>query len=75
MSAIRRAVDAFDGTQADFARAIGRYPQEITRWLKTGRVPPAHCIAIETAVGRKVTRYELRPDIYGSAPATTKRAA
>jgi hypothetical protein len=28
--------------------------------------PPKYCLAIEAVTG--VTRYELRPDIYGDAP-------
>lgn len=30
--------------------------------------PAHHCLAIEEATGGKVTRYQLRPDVFGPAP-------
>lgn len=36
-------------------------------WLKN--TPPANrCLAIEAATNGAVTRYELRPDVYGEPP-------
>lgn len=32
------------------------------------QIPPRLCLPIEQATGGKVTRYELRPDIFGSQP-------
>lgn len=83
MNPIQRAVAVFP-SQAAFARQIGRHPQEVTRWIKSGRVPAKHCQAIEFAVGQviagrdgalpavePVTRYDLRPDVFGPRPAAT----
>ncbi len=85
MNAITRAVGFFR-FKAQFARAVGAYPQEVSRWLRTGVVPPGRCKAIEEAVKAEiqaakdrgetsealsaapVTRYDLRPDVFGSAP-------
>jgi DNA-binding transcriptional regulator YdaS (Cro superfamily) len=49
------------------ARRIGKTQSHVAQWLKRGRVSPAACIPIETAVGGQVTRYELRPDVFGIA--------
>lgn len=80
MNSVQRAVAVFP-SQAAFARQIGRHPQEVTRWIKTGRVPAKHCQAIEQAVEQAlalrsemlpellpVTRYQLRPDVFGPEP-------
>lgn len=42
--------------------------QAVDRWRRTGRVPAKHCIPIETATNGQVTRYQLRSDVFGSAP-------
>ncbi|MEV8518633.1 YdaS family helix-turn-helix protein [Dyella marensis] len=80
MNYVQRAVAAFP-SQAAFARQIGRHPQEVTRWIRTGKVPAKHCQAVEQAVEQAlasrdrslptlepVTRYELRPDVFGHQP-------
>lgn len=36
----------------------------VTKWLTRGWVPAEVCIAIERAVESRVTRYELRPDVF-----------
>jgi DNA-binding transcriptional regulator YdaS (Cro superfamily) len=47
--------------------------QAVSQWVQ---VPAERCVAIEAATGGKVTRYELRPDIFGGAPdAATQEAA
>lgn len=45
------------------ARELGLTRQAITKWEE---VPAKHVLAIERLSG--VTRYELRPDIYGPHP-------
>jgi hypothetical protein len=59
MNGMQRAVEKV-GTQLALARLIGRYPQEISRWVKAGRAPARHCRAIERATGVPCT--ELRPE-------------
>lgn len=66
MSAIQKAIDAV-GTQAELARRLNVTDMAISQWKKRG-VPPERCIPIEDATDRAVTRYELRPDVFGSAP-------
>jgi DNA-binding transcriptional regulator YdaS (Cro superfamily) len=56
------------GTQEALAAALGIKSPSISEWRKRGKVPPERCIAIEQATEGAVTRYELRPDIFGEAP-------
>jgi len=62
-SAIRRAVACLGG-QSALARSLGLTPQAVSKWCTTGRVPAKHVLRIEGFVARKVTRHELRPDLY-----------
>jgi malate synthase len=58
MSNLARAVSAEAG------REVSR--QWIWNWLHRDKLVPAEmCIPIEKATGGTVTRYELRPDVYG----------
>jgi uncharacterized membrane protein YkvA (DUF1232 family) len=45
-------------------------------WLnkRDGRVPAELCAAIEFVTGGMVTRYDLRPDVFGEAPVKSKKA-
>jgi DNA-binding transcriptional regulator YdaS (Cro superfamily) len=55
------------GGQAALARACGGRikQQHVWNWLHRDRQVPAECVlAIERATGGRVTRHELRPDIY-----------
>lgn len=62
-SAIQRAVD-IAGSQSALARAIGVTPQAVQKMVATGAVPAKQAIPIEQAVDGRVTRHELRPDLY-----------
>lgn len=74
MDAISRAVEAAGG-QSNLAKALGVTPQQVNQWvLGTRPVPPARCIAIEDATKGAVTRYELRPDVFGIKPLRTRAA-
>ncbi len=64
---LQRAVQVA-GSQSALARLIGVRQGTLWKWLVTGRVPAEYAVPIEFAAGRLVTRYELRPDIFGSAP-------
>lgn len=44
--------------------------QAISQWVK---VPPRHVLALEELSG--VSRYELRPDVFGPAPAPKRSRA
>lgn len=63
-AALQRALGLIGGpTKA--ARAAGCTPQAVDQWQVC---PPGRVLSIETATEGKVTRYQLRPDIYGEAP-------
>ncbi|WP_444941225.1 transcriptional regulator [Microbulbifer sp. ZKSA004] len=67
LEALERAV-AIVGSKSGLARSIGVKPPVITQWFKNVRpIPPGRCRPIEAATGGAVTRYELRPDIYGAS--------
>lgn len=55
--AVRKA-----GSQSAFGRLIGKRQSTVAQWLKAGRLPPEHVLAVEEATG--VSRHDLRPDIY-----------
>ncbi len=67
-SPLQRAIDAA-GSQAALSERIGASQQLISYWVKkaTRGVPAEYVVAIEQATG--VSRHDLRPDIYGPAPA------
>lgn len=67
MTPIQRAISLLG--PSGLAKAIGVAPQFVTALGKGDRpVPPGRCVAIEQATAGKVTRYELRPDVFGPAP-------
>lgn len=59
MNGIEKAV-AYAGTQAALARLIGRNPQEINVWMKSGKPPEKHCRKIKKSTS--VSLHDLRPD-------------
>ena len=64
MDALRKAIELAGG-QAALARRIGKKPQHVWAWLNRDRCVPAEmCKPIERAVDGRVTRHELRPDIF-----------
>lgn len=75
MRALKRAIDKAGG-QSALARACGVKQGHVWHWLnKSRRVPAEQALAVEAATGGAVTRYELRPDIFDSAPLRVKGAA
>jgi DNA-binding transcriptional regulator YdaS (Cro superfamily) len=73
MNAISRALESAGLTQSELAARISVTPQAVNQWVHSGRVPAERCIAIEQATG--VSRYELRPDVFGPPPAEHSEAA
>ncbi|QBQ56609.1 helix-turn-helix domain-containing protein [Nitrosococcus wardiae] len=53
------------GSQTALARSCGVRYQAVQKWIKKGRVPAERVSAIERATKGRITRYELRPDIFG----------
>jgi DNA-binding transcriptional regulator YdaS (Cro superfamily) len=66
-SPVEKAVALIGGTNAT-ARALGIKPPSVSRWLRNQRVPAEWCLALEALTKGQVTRYELRPDIFGPKP-------
>lgn len=58
------------GGQTELARKIGPPVRQghVSMWLKRGVTPAEHCRSIEAATDGEVTRYELRPDVFGDQP-------
>jgi len=53
------------GGQAALARILGVTQPNVWHWLhKSERVPGEYVLKIEAATGGKVSRYDLRPDLY-----------
>jgi DNA-binding transcriptional regulator YdaS (Cro superfamily) len=66
--ALKKAVTLVGG-QTALARLIGTKQQNVWQWLyDTGKPMSEHCIAIERATYGRITRYELRPDVFGEPP-------
>lgn len=63
------------GGQSALAEKLKIKPQSVQGWVVSGKVPVKRVLAVEEAVGGQVTRYELRPDIYGEAPPEDQKNA
>lgn len=72
MKAIDRAISVVGGQQK-FAAALDVKYQAIQKWRRNS-VPADRCLAIESITGGEVTRYDLRPDVFGTAPIADKAA-
>lgn len=69
MNPVEKAIEIM-GSQSKLAEAIGVTPSFVNQWLSGTRpVPPVRCKDIEAATGGKVTRLELRPDVFGEVAA------
>ena len=68
------AIDILGG-QTALANAIGKTQGHVSKWLERGYVPAECAIPIETATGGKVTRHDLRPDLYPVEAKRTGKAA
>lgn len=66
---LEKAIDLAGG-QSALAGKINRAQGHIYYWLHKSKngCPPDVAIEIEIALSGAITRYELRPDIFGRAP-------
>ena len=72
-SALARAVRAV-GSQSAFGRLIAKRQSVIHAWLREAMPLPAeHVLTVERETG--ISRHDLRPDVYGPAPAAAGTAA
>lgn len=60
------------GSYAAIAAVCGVSREAVRRWK---RIPAEHCRSLEEATDGDLTRYELRPDVFGSAPKQRAEAA
>lgn len=67
--ALSRAIDAAGG-QKPLADKIGTTQSQVWYWLKRAKkgVPAEFAPRVEEVTG--ISRHELRPDIFGAAPAS-----
>jgi DNA-binding transcriptional regulator YdaS (Cro superfamily) len=66
IEALRRAKELLGSEQA-VAGIIGRTQSAVNQILSRGkRVPAEWCLPIERATAGKITRHQLRPDLYPS---------
>ncbi|HET7592549.1 MAG TPA: helix-turn-helix domain-containing protein [Rhodanobacteraceae bacterium] len=71
---IKRAAEKL-GSHRGLATAAGVTAGMVSQWVNGVRpVAAHHCIRIEQATQGAVTRYELRPDVFGEAPPAAKAA-
>lgn len=64
---MQQVIDAMNGypSKAAFCRAIGMKEQFLTQILNgVKRVPPRYALAIEKVTKGRITRQQIRPDIY-----------
>jgi DNA-binding transcriptional regulator YdaS (Cro superfamily) len=76
IAALKRAVQVI-GTQSKTAEAIGIRQQSVSEIVSRGKRVPAEWVlpleAATEAAGEKVTRHQLRPDLYPAPPKTDSR--
>lgn len=65
MTPLEKAIKCVGGVTA-LADSIGTQQSFVSQWKCSARPIPARwCIPIEDATGGEVTRYDLRPDVFG----------
>lgn len=61
------------GTQTKLAKILGISPQALSKQIRTsGKILPAHCIAVEKAFPGQITRYELDPEHFGTSASASE---
>ena len=64
IEALKLAKDTLE-SEAALAAAVGVKQPSVNYMLRKGkRVPAEWCLPIEEATGGKITRHDLRPDLY-----------
>ncbi len=75
MNALEKAINHI-GNQTELARALNTSQARVWNWLhRDSTIPAEFAVPIEKATNGKVTRYDLRPDIFGKPPKRRKKAA
>ncbi len=67
IEALRKAIETA-GSQTALAEAVGTTQPRVSEWLnEAGQASAVFALRIEQATG--VSRHDLRPDVFGEAPA------
>lgn len=73
MNIIELLRQALPANQEEAAKLINVSQPCIHKWMSgKSRPSPKTAVAIETATGKRVTRYQLCPDVFGPDPATAQ---
>lgn len=67
MDALEQVIEIL-GSQEALASCLKIRSPSISDWRKRGRVPAERCLEIEKLTDSRVSRYDLRPDVFGEAP-------
>lgn len=55
------------GSQSALARKLNLQQPSVNSWKLRGKIPAEKCRTIEKMVKGEVTRYEMRPDVFGKS--------
>ena len=69
---VQKAIEQSGGV-GPLSRRIGVTYQAVQQWAKAGRIPVERVLEVERLTG--ISRHELRPDIYGTAPTAEPQGA
>lgn len=53
-----------DLTQVEFAKRVGVSPGAVWQWINGYKIAAENVLPVEKATDGKVTRHDLRPDLY-----------
>ena len=74
MTPIARAIAALGGPTAA-AKTLDAKVTQVCNWVSRDQCPAQMVLAVEAATKGLVSRYELRPDVFGEAPVSLDSAA
>lgn len=60
-------------SQRELAELVGVTQGRVSQWLGGETIPPERCIAIQSATKGRVTKSDLRPDLWPPAAAKSRR--
>lgn len=64
---LKQYLEATGTSQEEFASHIGVTQGRVSHWVNGERIPGERVLQIETATEGKVTRHEMRSDLYPTA--------